>query len=490
MKHKLFKRYTAVIMSLMIALAFMPAMSYAASGETVNVFMTISDHGGIAADKHGYPMAWKEVAVSDVDGDGHYTFDEALSAAHELYCAEGTSGMDIASSGWVNKLWGSTDPAGCSFMRNNVAERDLETETEIKDGDHLVASLNQDEVLYSDWNTYFDSYKKDVTVTEKVTLTLEGYQAMTVNDPAAVSGVKIGVWKDGGFSQIDSLKTDENGKVEMTFDEAGTYIVTAQGSAKDTVDAEALYVLGKCSKDYKGNTIYGRTNWSTGDTFIGYTVNDYGEGSYPWGEIKWFNFEDYDDDLPYDAGHLLYSGNVLYDCPIITPVCIINVKSLPDRKNEAQKEIKAYVTENKGKADKAELALIVSGAIIDINAAKSAAEIDEIINDAKTEIDKLVAAKTLADAKAKVQKTQIKGLKVTAGKKKATVKWTKNAAVFAGYQIQYKKAGAKAKTVLINNKNTAKKVIKKLAKGKKYTFKVRGFKKFSGKKVFGKWSAG
>ena len=148
------------------------------------------------------------------------------------------------------------------------------------------------------------------------------------------------------------------------------------------------------------------------------------------------------------------------------------------------------MTENKGKADKAELALIVSGAIIDINAAKSAAEIDEIINDAKTEIDKLVAAKTLADAKAKVQKTQIKGLKVTAGKKKATVKWTKNAAVFAGYQIQYKKAGAKAKTVLINNKNTAKKVIKKLAKGKKYTFKVRGFKKFSGKKVFGKWSAG
>lgn len=96
--------------------------------------------------------------------------------------------------------------------------------------------------------------------------------------------------------------------------------------------------------------------------------------------------------------------------------------------------------------------------------------------------------KAIAKEKAKVKATKITGLKVKAGKKKMTVTWKKNTKVFGGYQIQYK-VGKKAKTIKIKKASIAKKVIKKLKSKKKYTVKVRGFKKVGGVLVYGKWSA-
>ena len=83
-------------------------------------------------------------------------------------------------------------------------------------------------------------------------------------------------------------------------------------------------------------------------------------------------------------------------------------------------------------------------------------------------------------------KLTVSGLKVTSKAKKFTVTWKKNSKA-SGYQVQYRKKGAKKFTNLKTLTKT-KVVSKKLKKGKKYQFKVRTYKTINDKKVYGKWT--
>jgi len=80
-------------------------------------------------------------------------------------------------------------------------------------------------------------------------------------------------------------------------------------------------------------------------------------------------------------------------------------------------------------------------------------------------------------------------LKLTAGSKKATVKWSKvsEASGYVIYRSTKKSSGYKAiKTV--KSGSTVKYVNKKLKKGKKYYYKVRAYKTVNGKKVYSSYS--
>lgn len=84
--------------------------------------------------------------------------------------------------------------------------------------------------------------------------------------------------------------------------------------------------------------------------------------------------------------------------------------------------------------------------------------------------------------------------KVTAGSKKFTVKWKKQATQTTGYQIQYSTSSkfSKAKTVTVSKNSTTSKTISKLKAKKKYYVRVRTYKtvKFNGKatKIYSSWS--
>ena len=151
-------------------------------------------------------------------------------------------------------------------------------------------------------------------------------------------------------------------------------------------------------------------------------------------------------------------------------------------------DAKAAIAAAKADLTNKELVEAALAAIDKLTDEQKAAMADDIqvINDAKAAIDK--AEKEAADqaevAKIKAAKISLKGAK--AGKKKITVTWKKNADV-AGYQVYYK-TGKKAKTVKVTKNTITKKVIKKLKKGKKYTVKVRGYKKINGQMVYTKWS--
>ena len=79
--------------------------------------------------------------------------------------------------------------------------------------------------------------------------------------------------------------------------------------------------------------------------------------------------------------------------------------------------------------------------------------------------------------------------KLTAGKKKLTVKWKKGAGG-AGYQIQYstKKNFSSKKTVTVTKASTVSKVLKSLKSGKTYYVRIRGYKKVGGKAYVSAWS--
>ncbi|MGN0533752.1 MAG: leucine-rich repeat protein [Eubacterium sp.] len=83
---------------------------------------------------------------------------------------------------------------------------------------------------------------------------------------------------------------------------------------------------------------------------------------------------------------------------------------------------------------------------------------------------------------------------VSAGSKKFTVKWKKQATQTTGYQIQYSTSSkfSKAKTVTVGKNSTTSKTVSKLSAKKKYYVRVRTYKtvKINGKatKIYSSWS--
>lgn len=80
---------------------------------------------------------------------------------------------------------------------------------------------------------------------------------------------------------------------------------------------------------------------------------------------------------------------------------------------------------------------------------------------------------------------------VSAGKKKLTVKWSKQTSQTSGYQLQYSTSSkfSKAKTVTVSKNKTTAKTIGKLTAKKKYYVRIRTYKTVGKTKLYSGWSA-
>ena len=389
------------------------------------VTFTVSNKGVLAAAKDGSVMVIRSVTVKDIDADGVLSYDEALVALHKEYCNSGETGYS-ASSGWVTKLWGVETKASYCFFKNGVLTTTVDSEA-VEEGDVLYSSVNSDKNYWADWFTAFDVQKKSVAMNTEFSLTLKGAQGMTYQPDSvqAVAGVKIGIWEDGKFQQISDKTTGENGAVELTFNKPGTYYVTASGTVEDTV-----------------------TDWNV----------------YP-AETK------------------------TADCPIMAPVCVVTVHddgTVAPSKVDAIKTLTGCydISKYRSFVHVTLLSQVIAG-VAEINAAGTPEEVNSALENA---LEKIGAIKTDAQMTADenaVRATGISSFSVKTGKRKATVKWSRNSK-FSGYQISYKQAG---KSWKYTTTSSYYKTIKSLKKGKKYYFKVRGYKKPYNKTIYGKWSA-
>ncbi|MDO5478894.1 MAG: Ig-like domain-containing protein, partial [Clostridia bacterium] len=236
------KKALCLLLSLVMILATAPsAIISAEENETtdeIKVYMTVVNKGVIASDNEGNIMANRELTVSDIDEDGKFTFHEALIAAHKEYNSE--EGYDAGSGNGVSvvKLWGIDSYNNLFFINDAGLKGGVGTD-EVEEGDFLTTSICQDNKYYGDRYTFFD--KKEVTAieNEEFTLNLKGFWGMAYEEeellPKPFEGLSLCTWQDGELKEIEGKVTDEEGNVNLSFSEAGTYYVTAKGTVKAMV---------------------------------------------------------------------------------------------------------------------------------------------------------------------------------------------------------------------------------------------------------------
>lgn len=228
--------------------------------DSATVYFTLSNQGVLAQTSDGQAAIELPVTVKDLNSDGILTYDEALVALHEAYCPGGYEIID----GFVQKVWDvTTGPKGSYyFLKNNVAlSMGVADKTStVAQGDQLYTCIFKDEANWSDVICYFDSRALTVEAYKDITLNLQGSSSMAVGGYKAgsVAGAQVGTWKDGTFTAIQNAVTDSKGNVKVSFEEPGTYIVSASGSietqianwgggnGKETITVEAPLTAPYC----------------------------------------------------------------------------------------------------------------------------------------------------------------------------------------------------------------------------------------------------
>lgn len=163
-------------------------------------------------------MAYEEVTVSDLNQDGKLSVDEALCAAHTV-CGKGYA----SENGTVTKLWDVETTNVSFFVNHEPISTDVSADT-IRNGDYLVASVDQDAANDYDKYSRFHVLEKSVDGGEEFILTLVD------NEGTSLSGMEIGLSNGNGTTTMLGQFTDENGQVALTLDQEGIYCVTAKGT--------------------------------------------------------------------------------------------------------------------------------------------------------------------------------------------------------------------------------------------------------------------
>ena len=217
------------------------------AAESVNVYVTITNDAGKIVFRQS------QVEVTDADGDGALTINDALYLAHEKKYKGGAEAgygyVDAAIYGFtgysLSKLWGVENGGSYGYYVNSVAAMSLADP--VKEGDYIDAYCYTDLKKWSDKYTYFNKRVVEVHRNEEFTLKLS-YAAYNDNGAYAAK-VKNAVIIDG--SNETEFKVNKKGVVKLSFDKLGSHFISAASTKKKTVlvpPACIVYVLAN-----KGN---------------------------------------------------------------------------------------------------------------------------------------------------------------------------------------------------------------------------------------------
>ena len=234
----------------------------AEAADPVTVSFTVSQQGVLAKTSDGTAAVELPVTVTDVNSDGILTYDEALVALHEAYCPDGYA----LNGNSVRKLWGSEVTAPIVAKNDKVLEKAVNWKTStVAEGDKLYAASIKDTVDYSDCLSYFDKKAVTVEAGKEFTLTLKAageYFSGSNYSELNAYGISVGTWEKGSFKAITGKETATNGTVTLSFSEAGTYIVTANGTLPgeaddgiDTYDVDCPVSAPYCIVTVKGSSV-------------------------------------------------------------------------------------------------------------------------------------------------------------------------------------------------------------------------------------------
>ena len=222
------KRLLSLLLALTMALSLATTGAWAADQDSIQVTVTIANQGAIAVGKNNTLMARVPVTVTDRNGDGKFTYDEAMAAAHKAYYEKGEVGFAMDGS-MCSMLWGVETKNLC-FYRNNEQTGYIDGQS-ITANDNLVAFPYMDTTGFSDRYGFFNQETVSAKTDEAVTLNLQGqgYNESWVMTTEPVVGAELEVYQNGKFQKLNVV-TDDKGNSTISFDKAGKYVVSAQKS--------------------------------------------------------------------------------------------------------------------------------------------------------------------------------------------------------------------------------------------------------------------
>ena len=119
-----------------------------------------------------------------------------------------------------------------------------------QNGKAIETTVDQDTVaandtLYASINQddkyYSDKFTTFDLTSKSITAGLDVELTLTDSEGNAVPNMQIGTWKESQFVPMEGVTTDENGKITLNFDETGSYVITATGTIKDMVTDYSKY---------------------------------------------------------------------------------------------------------------------------------------------------------------------------------------------------------------------------------------------------------
>ena len=107
MKRRSFSaKLIALLLAVMLTIGLLPASALADETGDITVYVTVSDRGSLAVGTDEGSTVMGNVPVKVKTTDGKATVDEALKAAHALYCADGYASEASAYGLSITKAWG------------------------------------------------------------------------------------------------------------------------------------------------------------------------------------------------------------------------------------------------------------------------------------------------------------------------------------------------------------------------------------------------
>lgn len=207
---------TALICTLGLTLCA-PCVSAA---DAPRVTVTIADAEGNLA------LTQEAVSVTDTDGDGALTINDALYLAHEAgYEGGAAAGYASAQTDYglsLMKLWGTENGGSYGYYVNSNSAMSLSDP--VSDGDCIDAFVYTDLTAWSDTYCFFDVLTLEADAGSDITLTLSAASYDENWNPITVPVADAVITLNG---EETAYQTDAEGKVTFSVPVGGDYVISA-----------------------------------------------------------------------------------------------------------------------------------------------------------------------------------------------------------------------------------------------------------------------
>ena len=228
------KKIMSAIMAVILVVCASAIPAFAADG--ASAYVSISDKDGKLV------LVLEKIDLSDADGDGTITINDALYLAHESKYEGGAAAGYASEQGdyglMLTKLWGCENGGSYGYYVNDASAMSLADP--VKDGDRINAFVYTDLESWSDKYCYFDKASVTAQSGESISLVLMGAGYDDNWNPVSVpvEGAKITV--DGAATDF---VTDADGRVSLTVSEAGSHVISAVSDSETLVPPVCVAVI-------------------------------------------------------------------------------------------------------------------------------------------------------------------------------------------------------------------------------------------------------